>query len=263
MVRSELIALDLPAACTEYGLTLPEGLSFEEWDAIGKTLNRMNHSVMWWLGDWLNYGERTYGETYAQAVEATGYQTQTLQNAAYVASAVPPSRRREGLTWSHHAEVASKEPDEQVAYLERAQDEHLSVRELRRVISGKVPKLTAAGGAEGYEHWDDHSTAERLYPSKVLFDVEIQVRNSTMRKRGDKEYPREAEWFRPYPEISFEQDYAARVRDVEDGGLDGDMQGFRDFCAGIAAAAFKNQQLREAWVKLPSEKAESEGGWDD
>lgn len=27
----------------------------------------------WWIGDWLAFGERVYGETYSQAVEATGH----------------------------------------------------------------------------------------------------------------------------------------------------------------------------------------------
>ena len=41
----------------------------------------------------------------------------TLKNRASVARRIDPSRRRDGLTWSHHAEVAGLEPDEADAVL--------------------------------------------------------------------------------------------------------------------------------------------------
>ena len=33
-----------------------------------------------WIGDWLNYGERKWGEKYKEALEKTGYDYQTLRN---------------------------------------------------------------------------------------------------------------------------------------------------------------------------------------
>jgi len=50
---------------------------------------------MWWVGDWLNYGEARYGEMYSQAIEITGYASQTLADAKWVASRIEPSRRHE------------------------------------------------------------------------------------------------------------------------------------------------------------------------
>ena len=41
----------------------------------------------------------------------------TLKNRASVARRIDPSRRCDGLTWSHHAEVAGLEPDEADAVL--------------------------------------------------------------------------------------------------------------------------------------------------
>jgi hypothetical protein len=38
-------------------LQLPENLSFEQWQDIGLTLHALEGSVMWWVGDWLRYGE--------------------------------------------------------------------------------------------------------------------------------------------------------------------------------------------------------------
>jgi hypothetical protein len=121
-------------------LTLREGLSYERWQEIGATLQNMERSVAWWIGDWLNYGERTYGETYAQAVEATGMKTQTLLNYASVASRVDLPTRVDSLSWSHHREVAALEPPKQVALLARAEAEHLSTRELRQLVKGTEPE---------------------------------------------------------------------------------------------------------------------------
>jgi len=41
------------------------------WEAYGKGLRRAEAAIHWIIGDWLNYGERAYGEMYAQALEAT------------------------------------------------------------------------------------------------------------------------------------------------------------------------------------------------
>ena len=52
-------------------------------------------------------GERRYGETYAQAVEATGYGVEALKNAKWVAERYEPSTRVDVLCWSHHREAAA------------------------------------------------------------------------------------------------------------------------------------------------------------
>lgn len=53
------------------------------------------------------------GEKYAQAIDVTGYEYGTLQNFGWVAGRIETSRRRDVLSWSHHAEVAALEPSEQ------------------------------------------------------------------------------------------------------------------------------------------------------
>src|SRR5215471_4465886 len=80
----------------------------------------MEFSVMWWLGDCLRYGERAYGEKYAQALDATDYAYQTIAAAKWVAGRFEISRRRENLTWSHHREVAIEDDAEQDAVLDAA-----------------------------------------------------------------------------------------------------------------------------------------------
>lgn len=108
-----------------------EGMPFSDWVEHGRRLGLMGRSGGWWVGDWLNYGNAVYGERYVRASRITHYDVQTLMNMAYVASRFDPSRRRESLSWSHHAEVTALEPEHQDRLLVRAEAERLSVRDLR------------------------------------------------------------------------------------------------------------------------------------
>ena len=89
-------------------LDLPEDLEYSEWQEIGSVIQRAAKAVMWWIGDWLAYGEKQYGETFAKAAELTSYQIQTLKDAKWVAQRVEKSRRRDFLSWSHHKEVLAE-----------------------------------------------------------------------------------------------------------------------------------------------------------
>jgi hypothetical protein len=111
-----------------------EDMSFSEWLEYGRRLGVMGRSAGWWIGDWLTYGNHVFGERYARASRITGYDSQTLMNMAYVASRFDESRRRGKLSWSHHAEIAAMEPDEQDYWLEQAESDRLSVRCLREGV---------------------------------------------------------------------------------------------------------------------------------
>lgn len=120
------------------GLILPRTLSYEAWLAVGDELKKYEAGIQWWIGDWINYGEARWGEKYAQALEETGFDYQTLQNQAYVARAFEISprgekpARRENLSWSHHRAVAALKPAEADELLSRAEAEQLTTREIER-----------------------------------------------------------------------------------------------------------------------------------
>ena len=95
-IMSEIIKID-KCKVSKVGLELNEGLTFEEGQHIGVQLQLMHGSVGFWIGDWLNYGERKWGEKYAQAIEETGLDYGTLANYVYVAKALPFSLRSENL----------------------------------------------------------------------------------------------------------------------------------------------------------------------
>src|SRR5688572_13967181 len=76
-----------------------DGMNFDEWAKAGRRLCEVGGAVQWWIGDWAVYGARTFipngegsaktqaHERYLFAVEATGYDLQTLRNFTYVARA--------------------------------------------------------------------------------------------------------------------------------------------------------------------------------
>jgi hypothetical protein len=121
------------------GLEIRRPLSADEYAGLGAVLRLIDEARQWWWGDWLVYGERYLGETYAQYADLAGYEPKTLQNWAYVASHVDPSLRRDDLTWSHHALVAALEPDDQRRVLGQAAGRRLSVRETRALLAGPGP----------------------------------------------------------------------------------------------------------------------------
>ena len=135
-------------------------LSFADWVDQGRRLGLMGRSAGWWIGDWLQYGNFMYGERYTRAARVTGYDAQTLMNMVYVASRIEPDRRRQKLSWSHHAEVVALSPADQDAWLERAEQEHLSVRCLREGIRRRRRALQ--GGAARLDRpANDHADGEK------------------------------------------------------------------------------------------------------
>lgn len=108
-----------------------QNLEHPEWVRWGRRLGATSRVSNWWVGDWLEYGASRWGEKYSEAARITGYDVKTLRNIAYVARRFDLSRRRDKLTWSHHAEVAVLEPHEQDRWLDRALADHLSVADLR------------------------------------------------------------------------------------------------------------------------------------
>lgn len=119
--------------------------SFEDWQTLGQWLRFAEGAVHWWIGDWLNYGEQKWGEMYAQAIDATGFDYETLRHDKWVSSKVELCRRRHNLPFTHHHEVACLEPGEQEELLSRADSGGLSRKEFRKAVwEHKIAKQAAA-----------------------------------------------------------------------------------------------------------------------
>jgi hypothetical protein len=131
------------------GLAFTEEMSFDSWRELGCRVALIANCSAWWLGDWLLYGEQSYGDRYQQAIADTSLSYQTLRNYAWVARKFPMSRRRDTLSFGHHAEVAALLDEEQDAWLTRAERSKWSRSQLRRELRAAKVLNPRASGDEG------------------------------------------------------------------------------------------------------------------
>jgi hypothetical protein len=124
-------------------------LGRHEWLAVGRRLGEISRCNQWWLGDWVRYGTEKWGEKYTRAARITGYDPRSLANMASISAAFQPSRRRDNLTWSHHATVVALPQSEQEVWLDRAATERLSVADLRTELRAPPRRRSSLSGSPG------------------------------------------------------------------------------------------------------------------
>lgn len=136
----------------ESGIELRANMPHEDWRNLAKaTLDhfeetgRTHARAMFMVGDVLNYGEREYGEEYADAIDATRAairrSIKTIQNVSWISKSIPAHIRHvDTLTLAHHEVVAKLPPEEQVSFLAAADDEELTVAELKKRVKAAHPK---------------------------------------------------------------------------------------------------------------------------
>lgn len=141
-----------PFMATPSGLIVDAAVAdipFEMWEIYGKGLQIVFKSLPFVIGDWLAFGERTYGEKYVQAVALTGYATQTMYNAKYVCDHVPQEIRRPAtLSFAHHAEVASLPVEKQIELLDEAEELGWTRAEMRANVRGDQDPAEVAAELE-------------------------------------------------------------------------------------------------------------------
>ncbi|MDB1086995.1 LmbU family transcriptional regulator [Streptomyces sp. ACA25] len=126
------------------GMIFPQNLPERSWEQIGASLRELTKSSAWWLADWLIFGETTYGlRRYREAIERTGLDYQTLRNYAWVARRFEHRRRRDSLSFAHHAEVTRLSPPEQDYWLRKAEQQKWSRNELRRTVRASLAEQRA------------------------------------------------------------------------------------------------------------------------
>lgn len=116
---------------TPTGLLFAPDTPIEVWGRLTERLIRQSKRLHWCIADAINFGDAAYGETYAQWVEETGLSVQTLTNIAWIGRRIPHERRREGVDFSYHGEVAALEPEDQDAILDAAEAQGLKNAEVR------------------------------------------------------------------------------------------------------------------------------------
>lgn len=134
-----------PFEATPTGLVVRQkDVPIELWEAYGEGLKRVEGAIQWVIGDWLNYGEAKYGETYSQAMEL--WPEAEYQNLSrWKVTAENVSSRLESLSFEHHYEVRNLDPADQKRWLSRAEAKTWTVRELRQAIrEGNPPQIPEA-----------------------------------------------------------------------------------------------------------------------
>lgn len=161
-------------------LCLPDDLRLADWCRIGTKLLTVSDSSSWWIGDWLVFGSDKYPDRYRRAIARTSLDYQTLRNYAWVARAFEPSRRRAGLTFQHHMEVAALPPDEQDHWLGFAIRLKWSRNELRRQVranaeperpGAEVRSIRLDLSQERYELWVKAAERDNVELPDWIVDV--------------------------------------------------------------------------------------------
>ncbi len=106
----------------------------EEWEEVGKTLNLVERASHWAIGDWLRYGDKTYGAN-TKTAEVLGIALDTANADKWVAGQIEPCRRRQGLSHAHHKDVLGiADPAEQDKMLDRAEANDWNREKLRQAV---------------------------------------------------------------------------------------------------------------------------------
>lgn len=187
-----LLDLEAAGAADEVSLTLTdEKMPLARWEDLGRFLGSIDRRARWYIGDWLIFGEAVYGEDAAQGVESTtreryseaervtGLDHGTLMNIRSVCARVAKARRRPELGFWIHAEVASLEPREQVAWLAKAIDEGWKRNELRDAIRGREPGVLPEPGSSPNPPPGSHLTlSERVeHAARTIYRTAQQTRD--------------------------------------------------------------------------------------
>jgi hypothetical protein len=182
--------------CTEAtstGLVFKDGLTYEEWESVGFDLAKVDKSVQWWIGDWINYGERSYGDTYSAAIDATGMAYHSVKKLSLLCGEFEMGRRRPNLSFKHHAEVWSLEPIEQDRLLDLAENESLSCAKLREKVKelkgiAAPPELKTVDPNESTDS-DEYEDIDPPEAEPITFDQTVirafersQLRLGTLRQ---------------------------------------------------------------------------------
>jgi hypothetical protein len=128
--KQHLPDLLAPGLFTDTAWEKPDGLTDSAWLDIGRTLASVESATPWWWADW--YRSALDGWlALLSSDDWRGPLLHTLQNYASTAKAFPVSRRREGVSLAHHAELAGLATAEQDKLLDWCAETKPTVVELR------------------------------------------------------------------------------------------------------------------------------------
>jgi hypothetical protein len=169
----EILRIDNSVVLRKSGLLFQSIPHFRKWELIGEQIFSVAESSTWWIADWLAYGETTFQERYREAIRKTSLNYQTLRNYAWGARRFDLSRRRDNLSFGHHAEVAALDPPEQDFWLRKAEEYGWSRNYLRTQVRASLRERTTSDSPDtgGLDATDDVAERRRLPPAESTGDL--------------------------------------------------------------------------------------------
>lgn len=135
---TDIIAATEWCDITQVGLKIKRQPTWDEYEIAVKTWTTVHRLSAWVISDLYNFGEKKWGETYAQAMDDTGLSYGYLSVIRSVAKRIPRKRRNGNLSFSHHTAVAKMKPEQQSAWLDYAEESGLNRNQLREEIKIKA-----------------------------------------------------------------------------------------------------------------------------
>jgi hypothetical protein len=130
----------------DVSLTFTAAPDMDGAERLASTLGMLKDGMPFYIGDFLNATEATFGEAASQVADMFGeeYDYGTLANYKSTCARVKPEVRRVMPSMGHCAAVAYMDEPEQLRWLQDAKDNKLTVRKLRDQIEaeklGEVPE---------------------------------------------------------------------------------------------------------------------------
>jgi hypothetical protein len=126
-----------PFMATPTGLKIREngGIPYEVWEEYGRGLRRVESGLQWVIGDWLNYGEFKFKETYKKALEIwPQYSIDYLTELKWTSLHVNLLERSSNLSWVHHRRVAQFDVQTQRYWLNKAIINKWKIKDFQKAI---------------------------------------------------------------------------------------------------------------------------------
>jgi hypothetical protein len=118
----------------EHRLTILPGTGWDEWQGLWSSADRMSRSINFWVGDALNYALAAFPDTWSQVVDEKYIHQQ--HGPMWVCSRIEAGRRRAGLSYSMHRELAAiRDPRLQDEWLDRAEAGKWTVKQLKQMMA--------------------------------------------------------------------------------------------------------------------------------
>lgn len=144
------LVVAIPGDLNRVGWVAPAGLTRDEWIDCGRKFSLADAATGWWIGDWWIEGQKRDGwGAGPELCEAIDVNYDRARVNAVVCGRFDLLRRRNNLHFAHHEEVARLDPVAADTWLDRAESNKWSQKQLRQAIKqDKLLSLQAAAAAQ-------------------------------------------------------------------------------------------------------------------